>query len=93
MRPPPSAAPLASTAARASPWSQAAGTGVLAGAAVVAGAVVAMVELDEGADARNVGSVGPLLHAIRTPASDVAITTVIRSPRMVPYLPLYRRLR
>jgi hypothetical protein len=43
-----------------------------------------MVELDVGTDARNVGSVGPLLHAIRTPASDVAITTVTRSPRMCP---------
>lgn len=66
--------------------------GLLAGAAVVAGAVVVVVELDAGADARNVGSVGALLHAIRTPASVVAATIVARSPRMVPYLPLYRRL-
>jgi hypothetical protein len=61
--------------------------------------VVVVVELDEVAgacDGTCVSSVGPVPHAIRTPASVVAvvaITSVTRSPRMVPYLPLSRRLR
>jgi hypothetical protein len=52
-----------------------------------------VVGLDVGRDARVVGSVGPVPHAIRTPASVVAIISDIRSPRMVSYLPLSRRLR
>jgi hypothetical protein len=66
---------------------------VLAGAAVPAGAVVGVVDLDEGPDARAVGSAGPVPHAIKTPASVVAITTETRNPRMMSYLPLSRRLR
>ena len=76
---------------------------MLAGTAVAARPVVVGVELDEvaddrnvdsaGADVCNVGSAGPVPHAVRTPASVVAANTVTRSPRMVPYPPLSRRPR
>src|SRR4029453_13107445 len=93
MCPPPPAASLARTAARASPLSQVAFTGVLAGAAVPAGIVVVVVGLDEGSDARTVGSAGPVPHAIRTPASVVAISSDTRSPRRVPHPPPLPRPR
>ena len=66
---------------------------MLAGATVAAASVAVVVELDEVAGARIVGSAGREPHATTTPASIVAITTDTRNPRMVPYLPLSRRLR
>jgi hypothetical protein len=45
------------------------------------------VEPDDVTVRRDAESPGPSLHAVSTPASTVAISTVHRSPRMIPHLP------